>query len=846
MQELNPLSNALPKGGLSALLQALGGRSRPPVPEGDSAFQAFQQVLTQVAGKLSEVSGSEQSPLQGRGLSTGDPLRSAVSGAQGAQLLFQFLNVLLEAFPAEQEALLTAVLGGKVDSAGKNLFLETLSDFRQILAGWNGSKGGNSPVGEAPRELLSPPSDTRAAEKLFSLRMNVTEHPEISKNALPPTEKILPMRQGNNIPPEPTTLLQGENLLQTLSSLDKPSSAPARTSVPPPMPNPPSDRFLLQPPPPANTIPSTPENGESTLLSSDRFRAGELPQAPSDAPRVFLQPPAPSQSNSRGPLRFEIVKTEDSALPVSPRGADPPFSSASSEYDPLQVSTGVEDGVPQSSTPERRVGLFTLFEKTTPEPSKALSSDRIFHQQPAGVPQTRDIQGLLQWLDQTRTGRLLLEIFQVNDFSSIRVVPESSSLKAPQAFSPEAAPVGGVFSNTQPPLASLPPVEMSGRLFQQSLLSSSTGKIELQTQAVFSQQQNGFFHPVDSAPAGGRENSNSFFPPTPHAFSSIKQPETALAGLTRHTIVSSFLRDTPLNPVPSRSVFDAPVSIQSAPNVPENHRETVGQPSVISQETAAKDARSTARVFFPQAVEPQPGGKPSIPYSIGSGTPGGGSASIPPASNGSAFEGKSGFQVSGEPSLKITDFKENKSVFIKGDQQTPLPVVSHRNEATTARVFGEQGFMPLSSNPSESVETARQVAALIHREAGMLRLGARVTFQLIPETLGRITIQVALVDHTVAARFTVTHAEVRDHLQAHMVDLKAALHQAGLQVDQLQVHVQGGGGSLLAQYYEYQQENMPARFYPQVPTETLDIAQNEGVSEPAGFPGRQGLIDVFV
>jgi flagellar hook-length control protein FliK len=96
-----------------------------------------------------------------------------------------------------------------------------------------------------------------------------------------------------------------------------------------------------------------------------------------------------------------------------------------------------------------------------------------------------------------------------------------------------------------------------------------------------------------------------------------------------------------------------------------------------------------------------------------------------------------------------------------------------------------------------------------------------------------MTIQVSLVDQTVTARILVTNSDVREVLQQHMVDLKTSLNQAGLQIDQLQVQVQGGGAGLLAQYYQYQQEgygNSSTSFGAGVSQEST--SGNEAVSGP--------------
>ena len=108
--------------------------------------------------------------------------------------------------------------------------------------------------------------------------------------------------------------------------------------------------------------------------------------------------------------------------------------------------------------------------------------------------------------------------------------------------------------------------------------------------------------------------------------------------------------------------------------------------------------------------------------------------------------------------------------------------------------------------PLNATDLINQISGQVTNRAGELKAVSSINFQLQPENLGRMTIQVSLVDQTVTARILVTNSDVREVLQQHMVDLKTSLNQAGLQIDQLQVQVQGGGAGLLAQYYQYQQE----------------------------------------
>jgi flagellar hook-length control protein FliK len=116
---------------------------------------------------------------------------------------------------------------------------------------------------------------------------------------------------------------------------------------------------------------------------------------------------------------------------------------------------------------------------------------------------------------------------------------------------------------------------------------------------------------------------------------------------------------------------------------------------------------------------------------------------------------------------------------------------------------------------------------------------------LAPENLGRVIVQVALVDQSVSARIMVTNSLVKEALQNHMVDLKTVLSQAGLQIDQLHVQVGGGSSNLLAQYFQYQQEGYGARLpdYGQTALDEAKTLENNGLLGAA--LGRMTLVDVL-
>jgi flagellar hook-length control protein FliK len=165
---------------------------------------------------------------------------------------------------------------------------------------------------------------------------------------------------------------------------------------------------------------------------------------------------------------------------------------------------------------------------------------------------------------------------------------------------------------------------------------------------------------------------------------------------------------------------------------------------------------------------------------------------------------------------------------------------SGQSTADSAALAGSGSFAqalqansPTAQNPPiNAAGIIQQFAEQIAQNTSQIHTVSRLSFQLVPESLGKVTIQVALVDQSVSARIIVSNADVKEGLQNHMVDLKAALSQAGLQIDQLQVQIQGGSANLLAQYYQYQQEGSSYRSPVEVPglgAGSLGNDENTGV-----------------
>jgi len=172
--------------------------------------------------------------------------------------------------------------------------------------------------------------------------------------------------------------------------------------------------------------------------------------------------------------------------------------------------------------------------------------------------------------------------------------------------------------------------------------------------------------------------------------------------------------------------------------------------------------------------------------------------------------------------------------------------------STNALVYtlGKNGEMQMINPagnpvPINAQELIRQLSDQVSSKTGDLKAASSISFQLVPENLGRMTIQISLVDQSVTAKILVTNADVRDTLQQHLVDLKTSLSQSGLQIDQLQVQVQGGGASLLAQYYQFQQEGYGSSSSSSGAADSITgNNENEGVLAP--FSTRNSLVDLLV
>jgi hypothetical protein len=192
-------------------------------------------------------------------------------------------------------------------------------------------------------------------------------------------------------------------------------------------------------------------------------------------------------------------------------------------------------------------------------------------------------------------------------------------------------------------------------------------------------------------------------------------------------------------------------------------------------------------------------------------------------------------------SLQINDILNAAQAF---NPANLVPVKSQNNVTDSNQPISS----PSATNTQiNDVSVVGQVSQQILSKAAEIQAVSKLNFQLYPESLGRVTVQIALVDQSVSARFIVSNPYVKDALQSHLVDLKAALSHSGLQIDQLQVHVQGGSSNLLAQYFQYQQEGfgyrLPASLTPP-PQEEPKNPENSGILGTSS--ARMSLVDILV
>lgn len=123
---------------------------------------------------------------------------------------------------------------------------------------------------------------------------------------------------------------------------------------------------------------------------------------------------------------------------------------------------------------------------------------------------------------------------------------------------------------------------------------------------------------------------------------------------------------------------------------------------------------------------------------------------------------------------------------------------------------------------------------------------AHMHMELQPPALGKLQLALVVEGELVTARFTAESQTVQALIESNLPELRSALQEAGLQVDQLQVDVETGAGSQGGSFGQL----MPEKFSsgsgsPKLESlETAFFSEDEGVEgirEEAAWLGRVNL-----
>lgn len=105
-------------------------------------------------------------------------------------------------------------------------------------------------------------------------------------------------------------------------------------------------------------------------------------------------------------------------------------------------------------------------------------------------------------------------------------------------------------------------------------------------------------------------------------------------------------------------------------------------------------------------------------------------------------------------------------------------------------VSAAENVRPAQPRPWYGDAIIRQVAEQIQLRVGKGQ--SEMQLEIKPEHLGPLTLKVSIEDGLVTANFTVARGMVKDILQANLSELRNALEQQGLKVDQFNVMLGGG------------------------------------------------------
>jgi flagellar hook-length control protein FliK len=296
--------------------------------------------------------------------------------------------------------------------------------------------------------------------------------------------------------------------------------------------------------------------------------------------------------------------------------------------------------------------------------------------------------------------------------------------------------------------------------------------------------------------------------PAASTAASLPTPTANTPAAPTQGVLASNPGQVPVTPSAATANPQAPVSLAS--NAAESN--PVG---TTPKETVATTA------LFTNTVTAGENAKSVVAQTVGVQPPQNNNQALPTDPNVSAVQSINPVLAQGVNSAStVADYSALKDQAFKDQDALSGIPVSSATTADSSSLAGAATFsQTVQANTSNAQNSPINAAAVIQQFAEQISQHtsqnhsvSRISFQLVPENLGRVTIQIALVDQSVSARIVVANPDVKEGLQSHLVDLKAALSQAGLQIDQLQVQIQGGSSNLLGQYYQYQQEGSSYRF----------------------------------
>ncbi len=125
-------------------------------------------------------------------------------------------------------------------------------------------------------------------------------------------------------------------------------------------------------------------------------------------------------------------------------------------------------------------------------------------------------------------------------------------------------------------------------------------------------------------------------------------------------------------------------------------------------------------------------------------------------------------------------------------QTGPDPIVSVRENQPGIRIMARS-----TPTPAASAQNAVQVEDLFEQIVDRARLmvkmnGAEMTIDLVPDSLGKLSIKVLFEDGLVTARFVTDNHQVKQVLESSLSSLRHNLENQGLKVDRTEVEVQVG------------------------------------------------------